>query len=184
MNQVEQFSEELRALNLVPVIEDETLLLEYSVDEIDHKAVNKLVDQYVGVWKSIGIERDNSLEERIARLRIPLSWITGADLTDDQLLCIAGKMAERLEPLPITQYWMKLMQHAIGYKPNKVDNGRFVAIRNFFGIQGEVPDWENMIQSGFATKDEKFGETVYHVSGRGIQYLSDVMGIEIVCDYE
>ena len=70
MIQVNQFCEELQALGLAPVVEDEMLLLEYSFDAVDQKAVIRLINKYVGFWKSIGIKTDHSKDDKIARYKI------------------------------------------------------------------------------------------------------------------
>lgn len=96
MIQVDQFCEELQALGLAPVVEDEMLLLEYSFDAVDQKAVIRLINKYVGFWKSIGIKTDHSKDDKIARYQIPVLWIKGEDLTDDQLQTAVESIQQRM----------------------------------------------------------------------------------------
>lgn len=44
------------------------------------------------------------------------------------------------------------MKHAIGLRPGKVENGKYVVSRNFYAAIIELPDWENMVQAGIAEK--------------------------------
>lgn len=100
MEAVNLFIKDLEELGISPTLEDDNLCLEYSVDSIDQKAVNKLFNKYVGFWKSAGITTDHSREEKIARYKIPVKWITGEDITEDQLMTIAHKMSQKIGPIP------------------------------------------------------------------------------------
>lgn len=97
---ISAFCDELRDLGVSPVVGDEFLSLEFQVEEIEPKQVSRLLSKYVGFWKSIGIKHNHSREEKIARFQIPLAWITGEDITNDQLLDIAGKISEKIGSLP------------------------------------------------------------------------------------
>lgn len=99
MEQIDLFCKDLEDLGIIPVLEGENLCLEYSVDSVDQKAVSNLFNKYVGFWKSIAIKTDHSREERIARYKIPVKYITGEDITEDQLLKIAHNISKRI-PLP------------------------------------------------------------------------------------
>lgn len=99
MEQIDLFCKDLEDLGITPVLEGDNLCLEYSIDATDHKAIVKLINKYVGFWKSIGIGHDHSREARIARYKIPVRWITGEDITEDQLLKIAHNISKRI-PLP------------------------------------------------------------------------------------
>ena len=94
MKQIDLFRQDLEALEVTVVLEGNNFCLEYSIDAVDHKAVTKLINKYVGFWKSIGIEHDHSGEKRIARYRIPTRWITGKDVTEDQLLEISHNISK------------------------------------------------------------------------------------------
>lgn len=184
MKLIDEFCGELRALGLNPVLDSDNLNLEFEIDAVEIKKVTALIDKYVGFFKSIGIKTGHSREDRIARYHIPVQWITGKDITDEQLLYISGKIAEKLEPFPVTKNWIELMKHAIGLRPGKVENGKYVVSRNFYAAIIELPDWENMVQAGIAEKTKKFGEIVYHVSDKGYKFLSDILGIQILPDEE
>lgn len=96
MEQIDLFRQDLEGLGITPVINNDELCLEYQFDAVDQKAVSKLFNKYVGFWKSIGIAHDHSKDERIARYRIPVKWITGEDITDDQLMTIAGNISKKI----------------------------------------------------------------------------------------
>lgn len=74
------------------------------------------------------------------------------------------------------------LKHAIGYKRDKIKDGKYYAWRNFFGVSNESEQWEDLVNRGFATKNTVFGEIVYHVSDEGFQFLSDILDIEIVTE--
>ncbi len=184
MKLISEFCDELRSLGLSPVLDSDYLDLEFGVDAVEPKKVTALIDKYVGFFKSIGIKAEHSREERIVRYHIPVQWISGKDITDEQLLDISGKIAEKLAPFPVTKYWIDLMKHAIGYRPEKVKSGRYVAYRNYFATNAELPDWENMVQAGLAVKVHQSREIVYHLSDKGFEFLSDILGIQILTTEE
>lgn len=93
---VNQFCFKLRELGLNPIIEGDFLNLEYGYEPVLQKATVKLINQFVGFWRSIGIETNHSREEKIARYKIRLSWISGKDLTKEQLFTIAGRIGQRM----------------------------------------------------------------------------------------
>jgi hypothetical protein len=96
MEQIDLFRKDLEALGVIPVLNGDSFCLEYSVDEIDQKAVNQIINKYVGFWKSIAIKTDHSREERIARYKIPVKYITGEDITEEQLMTIAHNMSKKI----------------------------------------------------------------------------------------
>lgn len=96
MEQIDLFRKDLEALGVTPVLNDDSFCLEYSVDAIDQKAVNQIINKYVGFWKSIAIKTDHSREERIARYKIPVKYITGEDITEEQLMTIAHNMSQKI----------------------------------------------------------------------------------------
>ena len=100
MEQIDLFRKDLEALGLTPVLNDDNLSLEYSVDAVDTKAVSKIITKYVGFWKSIAIKTDHSIEQRIARYEIPVKYITGEDITEDQLMTIAHNISQKIGPVP------------------------------------------------------------------------------------
>ena len=96
MEQIDLFRKDLEALGVIPVLNGDSFCLEYSVDAIDQKAVNQIITKYVGFWKSIAIKTDHSREERIARYKIPVKYITGEDITEEQLMTIAHNMSKKI----------------------------------------------------------------------------------------
>lgn len=96
MGQIDLFRKDLEALGVNPVLNDDNFCLEYSIDTVDQKAVSSLFNKYVGFWKSIAIKTDHSREERIARYKIPVKYITGEDITEDQLMTIAHNISQKI----------------------------------------------------------------------------------------
>lgn len=96
MEQIDLFRCDLEALGITPVFDNQDICLEYPFDAVDQKAVSQLFNKYVGFWKSAGIKVDHSREDRIARYRIPVKWITGEDITEEQLMTIAHKMSQKI----------------------------------------------------------------------------------------
>lgn len=72
------------------------------------------------------------------------------------------------------------MKHAVGFRSDKVKDGKYYAWRNFFGISREALGWEDLVMRGLATKRMQFDEVVYHVSSEGLKFLSEVLEVEIV----
>ena len=178
MEQIDLFRKDLEALGIIPVLENDTLSIEYPVDSVDQKAVTKLFNQYVGFWKSIGIKHNHSREERIARYTIPVALIGGEDLTEDQLFALTEQIQKRLGSITTSQ--ISDMKHAIGYRSDRVIEGTYYAFRNFFGVSKEAPEWEDLVLRGLATKRMQFEEVVYHVSDEGLKLLSEVLNVEII----
>lgn len=101
MEQIDLFRKDLEALGIIPVLENDTLSIEYPIDSVDQKAVTKLFNQYIGFWKSIGIKHNHSREERIARYKIPVKYITAEDITEEQLVTIAHNMSQKIGSIPV-----------------------------------------------------------------------------------
>lgn len=85
MNQIDLFCKELEALGVSYTLDNENIYLEYKFKSVEQKHVNKLLNQYVGFWRSAGIKTDHSNDNKIARYIIPVSWIGAGDLTDEQV---------------------------------------------------------------------------------------------------
>ena len=83
---IENFVQELQAMNLQPVCEDEGIRLEYIFNDSLQPWVSKLLNTYIGFWRSIAIKVDHDRQTRIARYYIKYQLITGKDLTDDELI--------------------------------------------------------------------------------------------------
>ncbi|GAB6122302.1 hypothetical protein [Dysgonomonas termitidis] len=83
---IENFVQELRAMNLEPVCDEEGIRLEYKFNDSLQVCVNKLLNSYVGFWRSIAIMVGHDRENRIARYYIKYNLITGKDLTYDELV--------------------------------------------------------------------------------------------------
>lgn len=182
MEQIDLFRKELDTIGVSCALENENIYLEYSFEAVDQKKVNRLLNQYVGFWRSIGIKTDHSKDNKIARYIIPVDWIGAGDLTDDQVLDAAEYIRQRLGNVSMSQ--IDDMKHAVGYKPSKVKDGRYYAFRNFFAIDKEQPGWEDLVVRGLATKRKQFNETVYHVSEEGFKILSSVLSVEVLPEPE
>jgi hypothetical protein len=93
---IENFMQELRAMNLNPVCEDEGIRLEYTFNDSLQPWVSKLLNTYVGFWRSIAIKVNHDRENRLARYYIKYQLITGKDLTDDQLIRAVEYVQKRI----------------------------------------------------------------------------------------
>lgn len=101
MEQLDLFRKELDAIGVSCTLENENIILEYLFEAVDQKNVNRLLNQYVGFWRSIGIKTEHSKDNKIARYIIPVNWIGAGDLTDDQVLDAAEHIRQRLENVSI-----------------------------------------------------------------------------------
>ena len=82
--------------------------------------------------------------------------------------------------MEITEKQLNNMKHAIGYDVRKVDNnGEYNAYRNFFEVSKDSPSWDELVFDGYATKRTVFGEVVYHLTDKGINYLEGILSIKI-----
>lgn len=178
MEQIDLFRKELETLGVSCTLENDNMILGYSFDTVDQKAVNKLINQYVGFWKSIGIKTDHSKDDKTANYTIPVNWIGGEDLTDEQLLDAAEYIRQRLSSVSMSQ--IDDMKHAVGYRADRVKDGKYYAFRNFFAVNKEQPEWEDLVIRGLATKRKQFNETVYHVTGEGFKLLSSVLEVQVL----
>jgi len=95
-DQVESFIAELTALSIVPNLEGEFLIMEYSYEKTLQKSVVKLIDSHIGFWKSIAIEVSHTRDPNVCRYKIPLKFITGVDITDNQVLQIADNISKKI----------------------------------------------------------------------------------------
>lgn len=93
---IENFVQELQAMNLQPVCEDEGIRLEYTFNDSLQPWVSKLLNTYIGFWRSIAIKVTHDRENRIARYYIKYQLITGRDLTDDQLIAAVEHVQKRI----------------------------------------------------------------------------------------
>lgn len=62
--------------------------------------------------------------------------------------------------MELTEKHIQKMKHALG-------NGS----RNFYGVRKPDPAWEELVDAKYATRNEVFGETVYHVTKLGKEVL-------------
>ena len=67
--------------------------------------------------------------------------------------------------MELTEKSILKMKHALGR------NGS----RNFYGVRKPDPMWEELVVAGYATKNEVFGETVYHVTEQGKAALNRIL---------
>lgn len=82
----------------------------------------------------------------------------------------------------LSAHQLHMMQHAIGYNPIKVRKGQFIAHRNYFATSIDE-EWGELVSSGLATiKQSPFNDTevVYHLTQKGIDTLSSILGILIM----
>ena len=73
------------------------------------------------------------------------------------------------------------MKHALGFDKRKVrgtKHRRYEPYRNYFYTgECDVPDWEQLVSIGFATKSR---ENWYHVSDDGRIFLERVTGVKFL----
>lgn len=67
--------------------------------------------------------------------------------------------------MELTEKHIQKMKHALG-------NGS----RNFYGVRHPDPAWEELVDAKYATRNEVFGETVYHVTKLGKEALRRIIG--------
>jgi hypothetical protein len=93
---IEKFIAELQSLGLKPACMNDSINLEYDFEKTLQIKVGKLLNQYIGFWRSIAIEVNHDREKLICRYRIPFKLITGTDITEDELLAIADKISKQI----------------------------------------------------------------------------------------
>lgn len=87
-----------------------------------------------------------------------------------------------MKEIKLSAHQLHMMQHAIGYNPFKVRKGQFVAYRNYFATSIDE-EWGKLVSSGLAMiKGSPFNDTevVYHLTQKGIDTLSSILGISIM----
>lgn len=75
---------------------------------------------------------------------------------------------------------IKLMKHAIGFTSKKIKRGKYVAWRNYFCSYGESRDWEQLVELGFAEKNQREKAIYYFVTKKGMDYIGEIMGAKII----
>lgn len=88
----------------------------------------------------------------------------------------------------ITVDQLHLMKHAIGYKADKVKNGRYEAYRNHYTVSGPDAEWDALVGQNLAFKClfRPTGSnriTSYYVSEKGLKLLEKILGIRIEVTY-
>ena len=83
--QVESFIVDLNAISIVPKLDGHSLVIEFRHNRPLQKEFVKLLNQYVGFWKSVAVETNHSTFPNISRYKIPFRLITGKDVTYDEL---------------------------------------------------------------------------------------------------
>jgi hypothetical protein len=73
------------------------------------------------------------------------------------------------------------MKHAIGYDSNQVKRGKYDAYRNFFntGIDKDE-SWELLVENGYAIQSTCFGQNIYRVTRKGIDFLESILSVKII----
>jgi hypothetical protein len=98
MELLNSFVDESKKLGLNPVVDNvkKFVNIEFNYDDELWNAWRKLLNKYVGFWKSIACHHDHDKEKRIARFRVPFHLITGKDISTDQLLAVADRISKKL----------------------------------------------------------------------------------------
>jgi len=76
---------------------------------------------------------------------------------------------------------LKLMEHTIGFEPNRVKGSKYKAYRNYFCAgSNEMKEFEDLITKGMAVRDIRSGYIYYFLTDKGINYLSEVTDVKII----
>jgi hypothetical protein len=72
------------------------------------------------------------------------------------------------------------MKHAIGWDRKLVKRGKYVPYRNYFNKGDErCPEWDSLIEQGFAGEFKRFGQIIYYVNETGREALSSILEVKI-----
>lgn len=92
----------------------------------------------------------------------------------DKFVTVVAVRAEQVE----------LMLHCIGYTPQRVKRGKYIAFRNYFTTNGPRWDWDRLVEYGYA-EVEPFSKgcspdaKMYSVTRKGMDFLEGITGIKI-----
>lgn len=77
---------------------------------------------------------------------------------------------------------LKMMLHAIGYRPEYIKGGKYLYYRNYYGTSPEnIRNWERLADKGYARRDGDTG--IFVLTRKGLDHLVGILGIEIYDKY-
>ena len=79
----------------------------------------------------------------------------------------------------VSREQVALMKHAIGYQPERVRDGKYLCFRNRFYCNEPDANWNYLVNLGLANKVNIKGSVIYSVNLSGIDYLEDMLDVEI-----
>ena len=75
---------------------------------------------------------------------------------------------------------INLMKHAIGFTSKKIKRGKYIVWRNYFCSYGKSRDWEQLVELGFAKKNQREEAIYYFVTEKGMDYIGKIVGAKII----
>lgn len=85
----------------------------------------------------------------------------------------------------MTSEQIRMMAHAVGLDNKEPEKGVYKAYRNRYAAKFDNDDWDNLVEEGYATKFVDGGGYVwYHLTQKGLDFLSEVKGFKIEYDFD
>ena len=81
--------------------------------------------------------------------------------------------------MEITTQQVSHMKHAIGYSHESVKKGKYTCYRNRFCLYESNESWEQLVTEGYAKVSTTRGY-YYWVTQKGLDYLSEILGVTIL----
>lgn len=77
---------------------------------------------------------------------------------------------------------LEKMEHAIGFRFDRVKRGKYIAFRNYFAApRSDDNDWIHLTNIGYAEQGEVTQNCImYHVTRAGMDFIESVTGVTIV----
>ncbi|MFL0076994.1 hypothetical protein V2590_07450 [Tenacibaculum maritimum] len=93
-----EFIQELQLMNANPVVNENSIYLEFHNDDVDNKLWKKALDTYIGTWKILSIKINHDIPNRIMRYTIPFDLIRGKenDHSFDKIVAVANEISKRI----------------------------------------------------------------------------------------
>lgn len=84
----------------------------------------------------------------------------------------------------IKERQLEKMEHAIGFRFDRVKRRKYVAYRNYYAApKCDDEDWKYLVAVGYAEKSEVSEKLIYyHVTREGMNFIERVTGVKIVED--
>ena len=87
-----------------------------------------------------------------------------------------------MSAIAVRQAALEKMEHAIGFRFDKVKHGKYIAYRNHYASpRCDDNDWKYLVSVGYAEQGEITQNCImYHVTREGMDFIERVTGIEIL----